>query len=62
MNNLEIELTDTISEILFEPKLQKKETKHRGGRPEMFCKAEILKNFVRFTGSCWSLLLNKVAG
>ena len=62
MNNLEIELTDTISEILFEPILQKKETKRRGSRPEMFCKVKILKNFVRFTGSCWSLLLNKVAG
>ena len=44
----------TFSEILenhlesFLTKILKKDTKHKSSRPEVFCKLDILKNFVRF--------------
>ena len=39
-------------------------TKFRSSRPEMFCKKEVLENFVKFTGKhlCHSLFFNKAVG
>ena len=69
-NDLETRFAATVSEILgiiqkgFLTKISEKDTKHRGSRPEMFCKVDVPKNFVRFTGKhlCRSLFFNKVAG
>ena len=36
----------------------------RSNRPEVFCKKDVLKNFIKFTGKhlCQSLFFNEVAG
>ena len=36
----------------------------RSSRPEVFCKKDVLRNFVKFTGKhlCQSIFFNKVAG
>ena len=40
------------------------DTTFRSGRPEVFCKKGVLRNFVKLTGKhlCQSLFCNKVAG
>ena len=47
-----------------ESKSQKVEQKIEKQPPEVFCKKDVLRNFVKFTGKhlCQSLFFNKVAG
>ena len=43
----------------FLTKFAEKDTKHRSSHPEVFCKVDILKNFVKFAGKhlCRSLFI-----
>ena len=58
------EILENHSESLFNQNFRKKYKKHRGSRPEVFCKVDVLKSFVRCSGKhlCQSLFFNKVAG
>ena len=41
----------------FLTKTAEKDTKHRGSHPKVFCKVDVLKNILRFTGSFFLLSL-----
>ena len=66
---LETMLATTVSEVLenhsesFFNQISEKDLKHWGSRPKVYCKVNVLKNFVRFIGKQLrrSLFFNKVA-